>query len=421
MSFKLRLSLRSRFVGALLIIATLISGGFYYAMDQFIEVLEEELVTQSLMRELNAFTNYHLQNPGINPPERDGIRTYIYKRGDVLTNLPTPMANWSNGKTAEFKWEGGEYQGIRHDIGDMRIYMTIDLVRVEILEERLAGLAWIFIAGCLIAAAVVGAGLSLLVSRPVSRLARLVTDIDPTDRGIKLGDQFGDHEVGQIARAFDQYLEKIDQYVKREQAFTDDASHELRTPLSVIISATHLLQEDPQLSERSVERLARIRRAASQMQALIEALLFLAREDGGIANDNCALHEILHESADTFSDQLAEKALSIHFDIRSPVTVQAPQAMVFCVLQNLINNAIQNTSKGRIDITLSEHELVVQDTGTGIANNALDHIFERRYRGAQSRGLGLGLYIVRRICDRLGWQIDVSNTDGAGARFVVRF
>ncbi|MES2488178.1 MAG: HAMP domain-containing sensor histidine kinase [Pseudomonadota bacterium] len=421
MPFNLRLSLRSRFVGALLIIATLISGGFYYAMDQFIDVLEEELVTQSLMREVNAFTDYHLQNPGVKPPERDGIRTYVYQPGAATTDLPTPMANWSNGRTDEFKWKGGEYQGIRHDIGETRIYMSIDLVRVEDLEVRLVGLAWIFIAGCLFVAAIVGAGLSLLVTRPVSRLARLVTDIDPTDRGIKLGSQFGDHEVGQIAHAFDQYLEKIDQYVEREKAFTDDASHELRTPLSVIISATHLLQEDPQLSERSIERLARIRRAASQMQALIEALLFLAREDGGIANDSCALDEILHERADAFSDQLADKALSIHVDIRAPVTVQAPQAMVLCVVQNLISNAIQNTSKGRIDISLSEHEFVVQDTGTGIPDNALDHIFERRYRGAQSRGLGLGLYIVHRICDRLGWQIIAGNADGAGARFVVKF
>lgn len=421
MPFKLRLGLRSRFIAALLITATLLSGGFYYAMHLFIEVLEEELVTQSLMRELNAFTYYHQQNPNLVPVERDGIRTYVYKPGAATTDLPTPLAKWTNGEVGEFKWQGGEYQAIRHDIGDTRVYMSIDLVRVENLELRLVSLAWIFITGALLAAAVVGAGLSMLVTRPVSRLARLVTDIDPTDRGIKLGGQFGDHEVGRIAHAFDQYLEKIDQYVEREKAFTDDASHELRTPLSVIISATHLLQEDPQLSERSIERLARIRRAASQMQALIEALLFLAREDGGIANDSCALHEILHERADSFSEQLTDKALSIHVDIRTPVTVQAPQAMVLCVVQNLISNAIQNTNKGRIDISLSEREFVVQDTGTGIPNNALDHIFERRYRGAQSRGLGLGLYIVHRICDRLGWQIKASNADGAGARFVVRF
>lgn len=421
MAFKLNLSLRSRFIGALLIVATLLSGGYYYAMHQFIEVLEEELVTQSLMRELNAFTYYYLQDPAIAPAERDGIHTYVYAPGVPRADLPPPLEKWSNGTIGEFKWDGGEYQAVRHDIGDTRIYMSLDLARVEDLEARLVAFAWIFISGALLAAAVVGIGLSLLVTRPVSKLARIVTDLDPMHRGVRLGHQFGDREVGQIARAFDQYLQKIDQYVEREQSFTDDASHELRTPLAIIISAAQLLEEDPELGQRGKERLARIRRAAAQMQALIEALLFLAREDGGLAADDCALHEIVHESADTLGEQIAERALTIHVEIASEITVQAPRAMVMCIVNNLIGNAIQHTSRGRIDVQLSDGELVVQDTGSGIPADALDRIFARRYRGAQSRGLGLGLYIVQRICDRLGWKIAASNAPGAGARFTVTF
>ncbi len=421
MAFKLKLSLRSRFIGALLIVATLLSGGYYYAMHQFIEVLEEELVTQSLMRELNAFTYYYLQNPTVRPAERDGIRTFVYRPGTPMEDLPPPLAGWSNGTIGEFKWQGGEYQAVRHDIGDTRIYMSLDLARVEDLEARLVTFAWVFISGALLAAAVVGIGLSLLVTRPVSRLARMVTELDPMHRGVRLGSQFGDREVGQIAHAFDLYLQKIDQYVEREQAFTDDASHELRTLLAIIISAAQLLEEDPELSQRGIERLARIRRAAAQMQALIEALLFLAREDGGMATDVCALHEILHESAETLGEQISERALTIHVDIAIPVTVQAPRAMVLCIVHNLIGNAIQHTSRGRIDVRLTEHELIVQDTGSGIPPDALDRIFARRYRGTQSRGLGLGLYIVQRICDRLGWQITATNAVGAGARFTVTF
>jgi len=421
MSFKLNLSLRSRFIIALLIIAALLSGGYYYAMHQFIGVLEEEMGTQSLKRELNAFTNYYLKSTAIKPIERDGIRSYIYKPGDATTDLPPPLSTWSNSTVGDFEWQGIEYQAVRHDIGDTRVYITLNLVRVDNLQRRLVTFAWVFVTGALFIAAIVGVGLSLLVTRPVSRLAHMVTDLDPRHRGAKLGRQFGDHEVGQIAHAFDQYLEKIDRYVEREKAFTEDASHELRTPLTIIIHAAQLLEEDPQLSQRGIERLARIRRAAAQMQALIEALLFLAREDGGIANDACALHEILHESVDALSEQITDKALHIHLETGTPVTVQAPRAMVSCVIQNLIGNAIQHTSKGRIDVQLLEREFVVQDTGSGIPEGALDRIFEHRYRGAQSRGLGLGLYIVLRICDRLGWKIEASNADGAGARFVVKF
>lgn len=421
MPFKLHLNLRARFVLALLVVATLLSGGYYYAVHEFVEVLEDELGTQSLLRELNAFTEYYVKNPTIPPIERDRIHTYIYKPGEATADLPPPLGQWQNGTIGEFRWHGVEYQAVRHDIGDTRVYMTLSLSRVEELEDRLIAFAWIFITGALLLAAIVGAGLSLLVTRPVSRLAHMVTHLHPVERGEKLGLQFGDHEVGQIARAFDQYLEKIDDYVKREKAFTDDASHELRTPLTVIINAAQLLEEDPQLSPRSRERLARICRATAQMQALIEALLFLAREDSGGDSDRCAIHEILDESVEALKDRAVGKTPQIHLLISTQVVVQAPRAMASCVVQNLIGNAIQHGGGDHVDVQLREREFVVQDMGRGIPESALQRIFERRYRGADSHGLGLGLYIVQRICKRLGWTIEASNPDGAGARFVVRF
>src|SRR3569623_1294180 len=67
MPFKPRLNLRSRFILALLVVATLLSGGYYYAVHEFIEVLEDELGTQSLIRELNAFTEYYAKNPAAQP------------------------------------------------------------------------------------------------------------------------------------------------------------------------------------------------------------------------------------------------------------------------------------------------------------------------------------------------------------------
>lgn len=421
MPFKLHLNLRARFILALLVVATLLSGGYYYAVHEFVEVLEDELGTQSLVRELNDFTEYYAKNPAAPPIARDRIQTYVYKRNQAAADLPPPLAKWENGHSGEFRWHGIEYQAIRHDIGDTRVYMTLSLSRVEDLESRLVAFAWVFISCALLLSAIAGAGLSLLVTRPVSRLAHMVTDLHPAERGRTLADQFGDHEVGQIAHAFDQYLGKIDDYVKREKAFTDDASHELRTPLTIIMNAAQLLDDDPQLSASSRERLARISRAATQMQALIEALLFLAREDGGIARDRCPMDEILSESVEALSQQRTGAALQIHLDIGAQPIVQAPRAMVSCVMQNLISNAMQHGGEGRIDVRLHEREFVVQDMGSGIPEAALERIFERRYRGTDSHGLGLGLYIVQRICKRLGWKIDVGNVDGAGARFVVRF
>ena len=95
--------------------------------------------------------------------------------------------------------------------------------------------------------------------------------------------------------------------------------------------------------------------------------------------------------------------------------------MAACVVGNLLENAVHYTENGMIRVELSPQELVVQDSGVGIAPADLSNIFERRYRGPQSRGLGLGLYLIKRICDRLGWSVRAESVPGAGARFVVTF
>ncbi len=153
----------------------------------------------------------------------------------------------------------------------------------------------IVIVGAWVTAIAAGVLLSQRVVRPVLRLADEVSALDPSDTKRRLRDEFSDQEIGPIAAAFDGYLERLDEFVARERAFTDEASHELRTPLAVVLSAVQLLDQEPTLSDRGRERVARIGRAARQMQDLVEALLFLAREDGGWKAEPCALDEVLEE------------------------------------------------------------------------------------------------------------------------------
>jgi signal transduction histidine kinase len=103
------------------------------------------------------------------------------------------------------------------------------------------------------------------------------------------------------------------------------------------------------------------------------------------------------------------------------MTVTAPPAMVHMVISNLVENAVAHTEHGRIDVRLEPGRLIIQDTGQGIEPEDLQHLFERGFRGAQSRGRGLGLYLVQRITERLDWKISVQSTPGAGTRFEVMF
>ena len=415
-----RLSLRVRFVGALLLVVTLLSGTFIYTVYQVEEVLEGELMEGAVKRELREFARVFSVAPNIQPPNAEGLKGYVLRPGETPPpGFPALLQSWPAGHYDSFKSGGKEYFAGSESVGDARLYLVFDIENIEQLESRLVGLTLVVTIGAWIAAVAAGLLLSRLVMQPVSRLAGMLATLDPANTKLRLHDEFGDREVGLIAAAFDRYLERLDDFIERERAFTDDASHELRTPLSIVLSAIQLLQEEPGLSELGRERVARVWRAARQMNDLVAALLFLAREDGGWKAEPCALDEVLQEVAVAYRDAVAERSLSLHCEIVAPRTVLAPPGMAACVVSNLVGNAVQYTEKGRIDLRLEADRIVVQDTGSGIPATDLQQIFERRYRSRQSRGLGLGLYLVKRICDRLGWRIEVHSAPGAGARFEV--
>lgn len=417
-----RLALRTRFIGAFLLVVILISSGFCYAVYQFVEVLEAELMEGTVKRELQEFALRFVYAPAVPPPHVANLQGYVLRRGAVLpSNFPAALSSWPAGRYDEFEVDGKAFFAGREDVGDVRLYLVLDIANIEVLEEQLIGLSYIFVTGALLAAIVVGWLLSRLVMRPVSRLAEQLTLLDPGRTRINLRERFGDRDIGLIAAAFDRYQDRLSDFVARERAFTDAASHELRTPLAIILTAVQLLEEEPGLSERSHERIARINRAAKQMQTLIEALMFLAREDGGWQAEPCALDEVVQEVADSYREAVANKSLTLHCEIQTSRTISVPPGMAECVIGNLVGNAIQHTEKGRIDLRLETDRIVVQDTGSGIVSEDLALIFEHRYRDPQSRGLGLGLYLVKRICNRLDWQIEVHSAPGAGARFDVMF
>lgn len=412
---KLRLGLRARLIAAILLIVSISSAGFYYTVAQFIEFHESQVLSQELAQELQRFAH----NPNPLGPTPTGIKTYIASQQD-LGNLPPRLRELAPGLHDDIHLAGSEYVVGREDVNGKRFYVLINTAPVEALEARFVTLAWVCAIASWSAAVLLALWLSRLVMRPVTHLAAMVADLEPTHRNSRLAAHFDDREIGLIANAFDRFLARLDDFVTREQAFTEDASHELRTPLTIMLNAAQLLQEEPQLTPIGNERLLRILRAGHEMQTLIEALLFLAREEGGVMAEDVAVDLLAQEAAKAVQDMVAQKGL--HLRLSTTATqVHAQRGMVTCVINNLLLNAIHYTNKGQIDLHVEPDRIWVQDTGTGIPSQDIERIFEHRYRGAQSHGLGLGLYLVKRICERLGWTVQVSSAPGAGTRFDVMF
>lgn len=413
-------SLRARFLLAVSVLVIVLCTAFAAAVHECIELLEDELLNHTLVREMQEFKQNVAARPQSAPPSAGGLRGYVVRDAADRASIPPEVADLAKGVHEDVVIQGRVYYVAVDSLGPTRLYLLLDTERVELLEGEVVGAAVLVGLAALSLAAVLAFAMARAVMRPVTQLADDVAHLDPGRRNERLENRYANREVGIIAAAFDDYMDRLERVLEREQTFTEDASHELRTPLAIISSAAELLAEEPTLSAAAAERVLRIRRAANQMQSLIEALLFLARGDPGGRQQPCALDQIVAEAVEVISAGAAAKSLELVVNVE-PVAVTGAPVMIACVVNNLLLNAVNFTQSGTIEVALNGQQLTVRDTGIGIPPQDLSRIFERRYRGTQSRGLGLGLYLVSRICGRLGWAIETESAEGHGTTFRIRF
>lgn len=245
------------------------------------------------------------------------------------------------------------------------------------------------------------------VMSPVSELANRLRR-SGGNRPEELAVHFPDDEVGQLASALDDYAARLTEVVQRDREFNADVSHELRTPLAVIRGAVELLLSRPELDERTRTRLLRIQRAEQQCTDLISALLLLSRSERGHGNTDVA--KVAEQLLDAHRAQVGNKPLELRLQEEAQLVVDAPESAVSVALGNLIGNAVKYTSAGEVIVRILPGAAEVIDSGPGLGGEEAAKLFERGYRGAHaehSQGGGIGLSIVRRLCDLYGWEVCV--------------
>ncbi|RDE18403.1 sensor histidine kinase [Motiliproteus coralliicola] len=208
------------------------------------------------------------------------------------------------------------------------------------------------------------------------------------------------HELNRIAEQLQQAFERIASLLAREHQFLRHASHELRTPVAVVRANMELLDrlELPSPMQRPIER---VRRANQTMLQLIETLLWLSRENEAPPNvTEVQVDRLLEELSEELGYLLQDKpvALRCEFEADQPV-LALPVTPLRIVLSNLLRNAYQYTAEGEVRIILSGRQLVIENCDQGEAEADSDNSF------------GLGLMLVQKICERLGWSLDLQFTD----------
>jgi signal transduction histidine kinase len=270
----------------------------------------------------------------------------------------------------------------------------------------------------------IGFWLSARVMSPVIELAQRVRAMSKSGRPELLKAHFADDEVGQLAAALDDYSTRLTEMVERDREFNADVSHELRTPLSVIASTTELLQGSPDLTEKLSQRLKRIERAVRQSSELIDALLLLSRRERQAPTDGetTDVARVVEQVVDAQRPHVANKPVQVRIEIDEPLEAAAPSSVVAVALSNLIGNAFKYTQAGEVIISIGHGRVSIEDTGPGINAEDAERLFERGVRGTKvGKGGGLGLAIVRRLCELYGWKVSLAPRPQGGATATLEF
>ena len=243
----------------------------------------------------------------------------------------------------------------------------------------------------------------------------------------------GSDELTTLATEFNKLTDRLQQSEAAQRQFVSDASHELKTPLaSIKLLADSILQNDMDAGTMR-EFVSDIGNEADRLTRMAQKLLRLSRADDAQAQE----HELVDmgEKVSSVFRLLVPLADSMHVELTGSLarncTVLSIEDDIYQIIFNLVENGIKyNRAQGsvtvRVDRTEDLARLTVADTGVGIPEDALEHIFERFYRvdkarSRQTGGSGLGLAIVRAIVLRNRGDIQVESTSGSGTVFTVTF
>jgi signal transduction histidine kinase len=275
----------------------------------------------------------------------------------------------------------------------------------------------------IVVASLLGLALAGRVLRPLRALADTARNISDTDLTQRI-DVHGDDEASEIARAFNEMLERLEAAFATQREFLDDASHELRVPLTVVRGNVEVLElvDDP---DERAEMITVITDEIERMNRIVEDLLLLARAErpGFLSPEPVSLGDL---TADVYrrATTLGEREWVLASSAAATVDAD-PQRLTQAMMQ-LAQNACQHTGPGdriRIgsEVRGDRAVLWVHDSGPGVAPEDVERIFVRHARGSDRRagsGLGLGLSIVAAIANAHGGTARVAPGAG-GARFEV--
>ena len=414
-----RHSLRSRIIIAFCLFGAVL--GTIYATTVYIalDLIDDHLIDSRLNEELEHFISHYQRYNDFPTPRSPYITAYA-----GTGNMPLYVLDMAEGLAEglhEAYSENEEYHIAIRKLPDQQtlLYLLYEVSALEFTEKRKLSIRLVLIAGVILIIAL-GLWIGWLTSRrviaPVTHLSDLVNKSGPDNLPTDLSKTFFDDEVGVLAKALEEAMRRVEAHVEREQRFSRYASHELRTPVTIIKGAVVLLKKKFLREDDPAYRpLKRIDRAVTNMENMIETLLWLSRDEMAVdQNQVFEVRSVVQKTIEQNRYLIVNKTIDVEFVPENEPQLSIPPAILQIALTNLIRNAIQHTAAGKIRVIIKADRVIVSDTGEGMELEDLKLVTQSRGRRDPNKGFGLGLSIVQRLCDRLGWKLEIEGKIGLG-------
>jgi heavy metal sensor kinase len=380
-------------------------------------------------------------------PHGQVVETSDALRTQNLRRSPRALLRGLRGEvTFETDYELGEHPlrmvTVPIQLGDEVPYLVqaaASLEGVEAALQRASVILLILTPSVFLVALMGGGSLVSRALRPVDELTRTAMEIEsthfmgtrPLDRRVQ--PPRPDDEIGRLAGAFNEMLSRLDRSFRQIQQFTADASHELKTPLTTIRGEAEVALMGELTLPEYRRTLTSIVEETERMSAVVDNLLTLARADADqvkMKRERVPLHEGVMSVFEALEGPARRKGVTLDLEQIEEVWCEGDSLWLQQVVTNLVANAVKYTAAGgRVSIDLAANDgwacLTVRDTGIGIPDEHLPHIFDRFYRvdsdrSRDSGGTGLGLAIVRWVIEAHAGTVAAASEPGRGSTFTVR-
>jgi heavy metal sensor kinase len=359
-------------------------------------------------------TSGNLQDISLWGATEAGYSTQTEKETGAKWRVFSQPVLTSGGQTVAWVQAAQSLSPVKDTVNDLRVQLLLGIPLVLLF----AGLGGYFLANRAL--------------RPIRQITETAQEITAQDLSRRLAYRGARDEIGSLAMTFDQMLERLQSSFERERRFTGDAAHELRTPLTVLkgqIEVALNRRRSPAAYEKTLQELS------AQVERLIRlssGLFFLSRSDQqklSFEPVDFDLQEWLEILVEQLEPLAREKGLKISLNVPADFSVYGDSDHLIRLFLNIFENALKYTPVGgQITITAlkvpEEIQILIHNTGPGISQEHLPHLFERFYRveedrSSQTGGSGLGLAIAHEIVLLHRGEIDVQSEPSQGVTVTV--